>query len=481
MIGGFEYPTSGEIIVNGKIINNLPAYARPINTVFQRYALFPHLNVYENVAFGLRIKKMPNDLIEPKVKRMLELVGLAEYEKKNVTLLSGGQQQRVAIARALVNEPDVLLLDEPLSALDAKLRKEMQQELKRIQQEVGITFIFVTHDQEEALTMSDKIVVMKDGVIEQIGTPTDIYNEPANRYVANFIGESNIIDGIMKKDYLVNFDDKDFKCVDYDFKKDEAVDVVIRPEDIEIKKKDKGKLNGLVLSSLFKGVHYEVIVETQKGVSKKIKLHVLGNEDVFNESANEKMSASDFTMDIEDVNEIDEQDLILRSNAQAWDAVSEEDIPINEVIHNIKAEAGTYQITFKTEKGTSVNVEVDVVLPKVNEDKEEMIGIQAFDVYKSIDEIKESMAISVDLINWADAYAFDLATENEVDIDDVRFDFDPNEIEEGIYDVTFVTEGRTYKIHTTDKYEEGNIVSIDFGPEDIHVMEKTIGWRVLED
>lgn len=475
ILGGFLEQDEGTVVFNGEDISDIPAYKRPINTVFQKYALFPHLNVYDNVAFGLRIKKMSEDLIKPKVDRMLDLVGLDGFQTKDVTLMSGGQQQRVAIARALVNEPDVLLLDEPLSALDAKLRKEMQQELKRIQQEVGITFIFVTHDQEEALTMSDKIVVLKDGVIEQIGSPTEIYNEPANKYVANFIGQSNIMDGVMKKDYLVNFDDKDFKCVDYDFKDNEPVDVIIRPEDIDIKKKNEGVMNGQVISVLFKGVHYEVIVETKRGASKKVTLHVLGNKDVFNEAANEKMSASDFTMDIEDVNEITDEDLILRSNAQAWNPETMEEVVIDRVEHNIEAKAGKYEITYYTANGTKVSSRVDVVLPKVNEDKDEKIGIQAFDVYKSIDEIKESMAISVDLRNWADAYAWDLETENEVEIDDVRFDFDPNEIEEGDYEVTFLTEGRTYKIHTTDKVDEGKIVSIDFGPEDIHVMSKMVG------
>jgi len=475
ILGGFLEQDEGSVVFNGEEISKVPAYERPINTVFQKYALFPHLNVYENVAFGLRIKKMSNDLIEPKVNRMLELVGLDGYQKRDVTMLSGGQQQRVAIARALVNEPDVLLLDEPLSALDAKLRKEMQQELKRIQEEVGITFIFVTHDQEEALTMSDKIVVMNNGNIEQIGSPTEIYNEPANKYVANFIGQSNIIDGVMKKDYLVNFDDKDFKCVDYDFDKNEPVDVIIRPEDIRINKKNKGLMNGQVISVLFKGVHYEVIVETKRGAAKKIKLHVLGNEDVFNQEANEKMSASDFLMDIEDVPTITDQDLILRANAQAWMADEDEnEISITRVIHNIENKPGRYSITFKTEAGTQVNADVDVVLPKVSEDKEEKIGIQAFDVYKTIDEIEESMAISVDLKNWADAYAWDLETENEIEIDDVRFDFDPMEIKEGLYDVTFVTEGRTYKIHTTESQKEGDIVSLDFDPEDIHVMRKSL-------
>ena len=211
ILGGFLDKDDGEVIFNGEEISDVPAYKRPINTVFQRYALFPHLNVFDNVAFGLKIKKMPKDLIEPKVNRMISLVGLDGFQKRDVTMLSGGQQQRVAIARALVNEPDVLLLDEPLSALDAKLRKEMQRELKRIQQEVGITFIFVTHDQEEALTMSDKIVVMNKGNIEQIGTPTDIYNEPVNAYVADFIGESNIFDGVMKDDYRLSFDGKEYE------------------------------------------------------------------------------------------------------------------------------------------------------------------------------------------------------------------------------------------------------------------------------
>ena len=475
ILGGFLDQDEGSVIFNGEEISEVPAYKRPINTVFQRYALFPHLNVYENVAFGLRIKKMSNDLIKPKVDRMLELVGLDGYQKKDVTLLSGGQQQRVAIARALVNEPDVLLLDEPLSALDAKLRKEMQIELKRIHEEVGITFIFVTHDQEEALTMSDKIVVMKDGNIEQIGTPMEIYNEPVNRYVANFIGQSNIMGGTMKKDYLVNFDDKDFECVDFGFKENEPVDVVIRPEDIDIKKKGRGKMNGQVISVLFKGVHYEVIVETKRGAAKTIALHVLGNKDVFNEAANEKMSASDFSMDIEDVEELTPEDLILRANAQAWKADDdEEEVSISDVIYDIKPIAGSYPVTFKTSAGTSVNAMVSVMTPKVNEDSEEKIGIQAFDVYKTIDEINESMAISVDLKNWADAYAWDLETENEVEIDDVRFDFDPMEIEEGTYDVTFVTEGRTYKVHTTEHQEENDIVSIDFTPENIHVMRKSI-------
>jgi len=475
ILGGFLQQDEGQVYINGEEISEVPAYQRPINTVFQRYALFPHLDVYENVAFGLKLKKMDNKLIKPKVERMISLVGLQGYEHKDVTLLSGGQQQRVAIARALVNEPDVLLLDEPLSALDHKLRVEMQHELKRIQKEVGITFIFVTHDQEEALTMSDKIVVMKDGLLQQVGSPTEIYNEPKNLYVANFIGESNILDGVMKKDYVVNFDDKDYECVDFGFKDNEEVDVVIRPEDIKLKSaRGKGKLNGQVLSVLFKGVHYESIVETKRGASKTITLHVLEDKDTFNEEVNEKMHANDFTMDIEDVDEVNSGDLIARANAQAWNAETEEDILISEVEREILAKPGKYPITFKTDKGTQIKVHVQVVKPKVAEDDDSGIGIQAFDVYKSVDEIKESMAIKVDLKTWADAYAWYLDSDDPVDIDDVRYDFDPNEISEGDYPVTFVTEGRTYKVHSTAKQEEGSIVSLDFNAEDIHVMHKMV-------
>lgn len=474
ILGGFLQQDQGQVFINGEEISHIPAYKRPINTVFQKYALFPHLDVYENVAFGLKIKKMSHDLIKPKVERMISLVGLEGFEHRDITRLSGGQQQRVAIARALVNEPDVLLLDEPLSALDHKLRVEMQHELKRIQQEVGITFIFVTHDQEEALTMSDKIVVMKDGFLQQVGSPLEIYNEPKNRYVANFIGESNILDGVMKEDYLVSFDDKDYKCVDFGFKKNEKVDVIIRPEDIHICPRGQGHLNGQVLSVLFKGVHYESLIETKRGASKTITLHVLEDRDVFNPEENEKMHATDFTMDIEDVSQISDDELIARANAQAWDAETEQDISISKVEHSLKEKAGKYPVVFHTGKGTSIQVKVTVVAAKFNEDEKAAIGIQAFDVYKSVDEIKESMAISVDLKVWADAYAWNLDTDDQIAIDDVRFDFDANEITEGDYPVTFVTEGRVYKVHSTACQEEGNIVSLDFAAEDIHVMHKMV-------
>ena len=263
IIAGFEEPSSGQVLFDGMDITPVPSYKREVNTVFQKYALFPLMNVFDNVAFGLNIRKIDKNVVKTKVDRMLALVGLADFGTRDVTRLSGGQQQRVAIARALVNEPKVLLLDEPLGALDAKLSKEMQVELKKIQQEVGITFVFVTHDQEEALTMSDTVVVLNEGTIQQIGTPIDIYNEPENRFVANFIGESNIIDGIMNHDLLVTFDDVQFECVDKGFPENEPVDVVLRPEDIDIVKPEDGKLTGVVRSVVFKGVHYEISVETK--------------------------------------------------------------------------------------------------------------------------------------------------------------------------------------------------------------------------
>jgi spermidine/putrescine transport system ATP-binding protein len=316
IIGGFIDPSAGEVLFDGVDILKIPAYKRPTNTVFQRYALFPHLNVFENVAFGLRLKganhrqkedikalkeelthkllhapkeehntlkqtynekikaikktfisnKEYEKFIEEKVYYYLKMVSMEEYADRNVNKLSGGQQQRVSIARALINEPKVLLLDEPLAALDLKLRQEMQYELKEIQKKSGITFIFVTHDQEEALTMSDKIVVMNKGEIQQVGTPIDIYNEPVNRFVASFIGESNIIPGIMVKDFLVHFDGQDFECVDKGFEPNQEIDVVIRPEDLDIVDRGKGKLSGVVDSVVFKGVHFEIDVKTDTRV-----------------------------------------------------------------------------------------------------------------------------------------------------------------------------------------------------------------------
>jgi len=261
IIAGFLQPDSGDVIFDGKRINGVPAHKRQVNTIFQRYALFTHLNVFENIAFGLRLRKKSDSEIKKSVSEMLELVGLKGFEEREINSLSGGQQQRVAIARALVVNPKVLLLDEPLGALDLKLRKDMQKELKSIQREMGITFIYVTHDQEEALSMSDKIVVMNEGLIQQTGTPLDIYNEPKNAFVADFIGESNIVDGIMRKDFSVDFSSHNFTCVDSGFKTNEPVDVVIRPEDVDVVSPDKGMLTGTVTSITFKGVFYEVIVD----------------------------------------------------------------------------------------------------------------------------------------------------------------------------------------------------------------------------
>ena len=263
IIGGFESADDGDVIFDGERINDIPPYKRSVNTVFQKYALFPHLNVYDNIAFGLRVAKVKESEIKERVSEMLSLVNLRGFEKRNVSLLSGGQQQRVAIARALINKPKVLLLDEPLGALDLKLRKDMQVELKKIQKATGITFVYVTHDQEEALSMSDTIVVMANGKIQQIGSPTDIYNEPKNAFVADFIGESNILDGVMLDDYSVKFAGQEFKCLDFGFNKNEPVDVVVRPEDVDVVSVDKGMLVGTVSNVTFKGDYYEIIVDVK--------------------------------------------------------------------------------------------------------------------------------------------------------------------------------------------------------------------------
>lgn len=472
ILGGFLMPTEGQVIFDHEDITELPPYKREINTVFQKYALFPHMNVYENVAFGLTIKKEPKDVIQQKVMRMLKLVGLEEYGDRRVTEMSGGQQQRVAIARALVNEPMVLLLDEPLGALDLKLRKEMQHELKKIQKEVGITFIFVTHDQEEALTMSDKIVVMKDGEIQQIGSPTDIYNEPVNEYVARFIGESNIIDGIMVQDNEVVFEDKHFACLDKGFAANEKVDVVIRPEDLDIVPKEQGKLKGVVKSVLFKGVHYETIVETRAGTSITVQMNVSEDKPVVNTEANEMMSANDFYLDISDIPELTDSDIIARANAQAWDATTEDWISINKVEYHIEAHNGTYPVTFSTQAGTMVSANMIVREENrivSNEYQEEIFAVNFF---QKVDEIRESIALDTDLKTWANASAWSLEDESSVEITEVVYDFDSESIEPGVYNVTFKTEGYQYMVDTTDCYEVGAEIGLLFQPEDIHIMKK---------
>ena len=417
ILGGFLDADEGKVIFDGEEISQKPAYQRELNTVFQKYALFPHLNVYENIAFGLKIKKMSKDIIDQKVMKMLKLIGLEGFEKKNTTLLSGGQQQRVAIARALVNEPKVLLLDEPLAALDLKLRKEMQYELKRIQQEVGITFIFVTHDQEEALTMSDKIVVMKNGEIQQIGTPQEVYNEPSNRYVANFIGESNILPGTMLEDYKVRFDDITFDCVDYGFKENEPVDVVIRPEDIDIVDIKDGKMTGEVVSVLFKGVHYEIMVETVPGTSVTVNMQVIKNQDVTSEDGREKINANNFYVDLEDVKDLDDKEIIARSNAQAWDPESDDYISIARVEYDLREEEGEYPVTFATSNGTSIERMIFVVNQPFVKNEKANEAVMAFNFLKTVDEIQESQALDTDLKTWANAQGWKLSDEEQsVDI-----------------------------------------------------------------
>ena len=316
IIGGFEIPTAGSVLFEGRDIASIPPYKRPLNTVFQRYALFPHLNVADNIAFGLKIKKLPKDVINEKVNRALKLVNLEGYGKRRISQLSGGQQQRIAIARAIVNEPKLLLLDEPLGALDLKLRQEMQLELKRMQKRLGITFIYVTHDQEEALTMSDMIVVMKDGIIQQIGTPEDIYNEPVNAFVADFIGESNIIaSAVMNKDHVVTFLDRTWECTDTGFDLNEPVDVIIRPEDVVLAEPKEGALNGVVTSVTFKGVHYEMHVLSEgfdwlvhstimSPVGSKVSLNVIP----FNIQVMRKSPYSDLSFRYDDEEEEDEEE-----------------------------------------------------------------------------------------------------------------------------------------------------------------------------
>ena len=474
ILGGFLEADEGKVVFDGEDISHKPPYERELNTVFQKYALFPHLSVYENIAFGLKIKKMSKDVIDQKVMKMLKLIGLEGYENKNTTLLSGGQQQRVAIARALVNEPNVLLLDEPLAALDLKLRKEMQYELKRIQQEVGITFIFVTHDQEEALTMSDKIVVMKQGEIQQVGTPEEIYNEPANRYVANFIGESNILSGTMLEDYKVRFDDITFDCVDFGYKPNEKVDVVIRPEDIDIVDVKDGKMTGEVLSVLFKGVHYEIIVETVPGTSVTANMRVIRNHDVTSENGKEKISANDFFVDLEDVKDLDDKEIIARSNAQAWNPESDEYISIAKIEYDIQEEIGQYPVTFSTSNGTSIERNIFVVNQPFVKNEKANEAIMAFNFFKTVDEITESQALDTDLKLWASAQGWKLSDEEQsIDIS-VDYDFDPENVKEGVYKITFWTTGREFKIHTTDYSEVGQEVGLTFFPEDIHVMSRMV-------
>ena len=466
LLAGLDYPKKGQVLFNGENIKKKgSSYHRRhhVALVFQNYNLIDYLTPLENV-------RLVNKNADRKI---LSELGLDEKQiNRNVLQLSGGQQQRIAIARALVNEPKVLLLDEPLGALDLKLRKEMQYELKRIQQEVGITFIYVTHDQEEALTMSDKIVIMKSGEIQQVGTPQEIYNEPVNKYVANFIGESNVISGVMIEDYKVKFDDQIFDCVDFGFKPNEKVDVVLRPEDIDIVPLEQGKITGEVLSVLFKGVWNEAMVETVPGTTVKVNMNVIKNHDVESEYSDERISANDFYVDIEEVASLDDNDIIARADAQAWKESDDSYISISKIEHDLKEELGEYTVTFQTSSGLSTTRKIIVVDQKYVRNEKANEAVSAFNFFKTVDDIKESVALDTDLKTWANAIGWKLSNEDEaVDIY-VDYDFDPENIQEGIYQVTFSTEGRELKVHTTDYVEEGQEVGLTFEVEDIHVMEK---------
>ena len=319
--------------------------------------------------------------------------------------------------------------------------------------------------------MSDKIVIMKDGNIEQIGSPTDVYNTPINEYCARFIGDSNIIDGIMKRDNLVSFDDADYVCQDYGFSENEMVDIVIRPEDIDIVPRNQGLLNGEVKSVLFKGVHYEIVAETSSGTSKTVTMHVIAEHDVVNEEAHEKISATSFAMDLEDVPNLTKDEVVARANAQAWND-DEEDVSIPSVEFDVDPKVGKYDCTFSTAAGTSITVTINVVEPKTVDDQENEESIQAFDFYRTVDDIRESIALDTDLIRWADAYAWSMEDNSRVEIWDVKYDFDDENISEGDYRITFSTQGRELKIETTDKHEVGERVGLKWNPEDIHVMRK---------
>ena len=476
MIAGLESVTEGRVWLEGRDITQLPPEKRPLNTVFQSYALFPHMNVFQNIAYGLKVKGVKKAEQKERVEEALRLVRLSGYEKRMPSQLSGGQRQRIAIARAAVLRPKVLLLDEPLGALDLKLRKDMQLELKKIQQQVGITFIYVTHDQEEALTMSDKIVVMNAGEIQQIGTPTEIYRYPVNEFVANFIGETNIIDGVMQGDDLVVFEDKKFPCRARGFNKNEKVDVVIRPEHLDIVPRSEGMLKGVVKSQLFKGMHYDTVVETRVGTTITVKMQVSQDRPVLNADAGEKISASAFLIDVEDVGELDDAKVVALASAEAWDVETEEPISIKNVEYDIKPEVGSYSVTFTTAAGTSITVKAAVMAENRVESKVYQEEIYAMNFFKKVEDIQESIALDTDLETWASASAWSLEDGEQVEISDVKYDFDPETIEPGVYDVTFSTEGYEYKVSTTRACEEGAEVGLIFRPEDIHVMKKEGQW-----
>ena len=476
-ISGLLKPASGSIMLDGVELTKTPNHkivSMGLAQVPEGRRVFAQQTVEDNLLLGAYARK-DKDGIQKDLEHVYDLFPrLLERKKQLAGTLSGGEQQRVAIARALVNEPKVLLLDEPLAALDLKLRKEMQYELKRIQQEVGITFIFVTHDQEEALTMSDKIVVMKNGEIQQVGTPEEIYNEPANRYVANFIGESNILPGVMLEDYKVRFDDITFDCVDFGFRENEKVDVVIRPEDIDIVDVKDGKMTGEVLSVLFKGVHYEIIVETVPGTSVTVDMRVIHNHDVTSEDGKEKISANNFYVDVEDVQNLDDKEIVALSNAQAWNPETDDYISISKIEYDLKEEEGQYPVVFSTSNGTSIERTIFVVNQPFVKNEKANEAIMAFNFQKTVDEILESQALDTDIKTWANAQGWKLSDEDQsIDIS-VDYDFEPENVKEGIYKITFSTPGREFKIHTTDYSEVGQEVGLTFFPEDIHVMSRMV-------
>lgn len=472
ILGGFEEADEGTVMFDGEDLKGVPPHKRELNTVFQRYALFPHLNVYENIAFGLKIKGEPKDVISQKVARMLKLVSLEGYEKRRVSQLSGGQQQRIAIARALINEPKVLLLDEPLSALDAKLRREMQLELMWIQKEVGITFIFVTHDQEEALTMSDKIVVMNNGEIMQVGTPDEVYDKPANEFVAGFVGSTNIIDGVVSEEGSVTFEDKKFTCDTGSHKAGDKVSVIIRPEHLDVVPRENGMLKGVVKSHVFKGVHHDMVVETRVGTSITVKLQLTQDKPVFNEAEDEKISASDFLLDISDIDGLTDVSVETLASAEAWDSETDEPVSIKEVEYEIEKEIGTYPVTFRTARGTSITVNAVVIKENRVESSVYREEIYAMNIFKKVEDIEESLVLDTDLELWANASAWSLDDGEKVEITDVKYDFDPDNPKPGIYDVTFSTEGYEYLVSSTRPYYEGAEVGLKFSPEDIHIIDR---------
>ncbi|MBO7215275.1 MAG: ABC transporter ATP-binding protein [Clostridia bacterium] len=413
MIAGFELPTTGKIMLNGKDITNLPPHKRPVNTVFQRYALFPHLNVYENIAYGLKLKrvkatyvdkngktvekieKLSKKEIDDKVSRALKIVDLEEFEKRSVTTLSGGQQQRIAIARAIVNEPEILLLDEPLGALDLKMRKDMQLELKEMHKKLGITFIYVTHDQEEALTMSDTVVVMKDGKIQQIGTPQDIYNEPVNSFVADFIGESNIFSGTVVGEKKVRFINKVFDCVD-DFEKNEKVDVVVRPEDVKIVKEEKGMVSGTISSCIFKGVHYqmtmmvgrsEVVIQSTKGYAVGEKVWIsIAPQDIH-------IMHKEFVSNVYD-------GYITKDN-KVWFADGEFECDVTQLYENSHLDEEGYLITAEGEKIDLADVDVRVE-----------VGLKDIEIIDN-DEDGDACGSIISIVYKGDHYQIIIRTDDE--------------------------------------------------------------------